>query len=216
MAVYRQGRNYENLNRCIFDGTGIYGIPPLEPISLDRCNADGFIGFNYARSCKLPQRKGVHFFVDDYQFIRCWTNPDAYIDLLSSFKVVCTPDFSTYTDFPVAVQIFNHYRKHWLGAYWQQNGINVIPTISWSDKDSFSWCFDGEPCGGCVAVSSVGTQVNAQSRILFLDGYREMVARLQPQRIFFYGIVPDECTGNITQLATFQDDLKKRCKNTVG
>lgn len=207
--MYRQGRNYENLNKCIFDGTGTYGIPPIQP---EHCTVEGFIGFNYAKSCKLPYNKGVHFFIDDYQFTRCWANPDAYIDLLSNFKAVCTPDFSTYTDFPRAVQIYNHYRKHWLGAYWQQNGITVIPTISRADRDSFAWCFDGEPVGGVVAVSSVGTQLNKESRKLFMDGYNEMLARLQPERIFFYGLVPDQCAGNIIPVAAFQDSIKARCK----
>ena len=207
--MYRQGRNYENLNKCIFDGTGTYGIPPIQP---EHCTVEGFIGFNYAKSCKLPYNKGVHFFIDDYQFTRCWANPDAYIDLLSNFKAVCTPDFSTYTDFPRAVQIYNHYRKHWLGAYWQQNGITVIPTISWADRDSFARCFDGEPVGGVVAVSSVGTQLNKESRKLFMDGYNEMLARLQPERIFFYGLVPDQCAGNIIPVAAFQDSIKARCK----
>lgn len=207
--MYRQGRNYENLNKCIFDGTGTYGIPPIQP---EHCTVEGFIGFNYAKSCKLPYNKGVHFFIDDYQFTRCWANPDAYIDLLSNFKAVCTPDFSTYTDFPRAVQIYNRYRKHWLGAYWQQNGITVIPTISWADRDSFAWCFDGEPVGGVVAVSSVGTQLNKESRKLFMDGYNEMLARLQPERIFFYGLVPDQCAGNIIPVAAFQDSIKARCK----
>lgn len=206
--MYRQGRNYENLNKCIFDGTGAYGIPPLYP---EHCNTDSFIGFNYAKTCKDPHGKGIHFFIDDYQFTRLWTNPDAYLDLLSSFKAVCTPDFSTYTDFPKAIQIYNHYRKHWLGAYWQQNGIVVIPTISWSDRGSFEWCFDGEPVGGSVAVSSVGTQLNKESRTLFLMGYNEMLLRLKPERIFFYGLVPDECKGNITPLAAFQDSIKARC-----
>ena len=207
--MYRQGRNYENLNKCIFDGTGTYGIPPIQP---EHCTVEGFIGFNYAKSCKLPYNKGVHFFIDDYQFTRCWATPDAYIDLLSNFKAVCTPDFSTYTDFPRAVQIYNHYRKHWLGAYWQQNGITVIPTISWANRDSFAWCFDGEPVGGVVAVSSVGTQLNKESRKLFMDGYNEMLARLQPERIFFYGLVPDQCAGNIIPVAAFQDSIKARCK----
>lgn len=211
--MYRQGRNYENLNKCIFDGTGTYGIPPIQP---EHCTVEGFIGFNYAKSCKLPYNKGVHFFIDDYQFTRCWANPDAYIDLLSNFKAVCTPDFSTYTDFPRAVQIYNHYRKHWLGAYWQQNGITVIPTISWADRDSFAWCFDGEPVGGVVAVSSVGTQLNKESRKLFMDGYNEMLARLQPERIFFYGIVPDQCAGNIVPVAAFQESIKARCKGGGG
>lgn len=209
--MYRQGRNYENLNKGIFDGTGTYDIPHLTP---EHISADSFIGFNYAKTCKQPDNYGLHFFVDDYQFTRVWSNPDAYLALLSKFKCVCTPDFSTYTDFPKAVQIYNHYRKHWLGAYWQYNGITVIPTISWSDKASYEWCFDGEPVGGTVAVSSVGTQINKDSRKLFLDGYKEMLKRLQPSLIYFYGNVPEECGGNIIRLAAYQENLRNRCKNS--
>ena len=42
-------------------------------------------------------------------------------------------------------------------------GMTVYPTISWSDKKSYDWCFDGEPVGGIVAVSSVGTQNNKEA-----------------------------------------------------
>lgn len=212
--IYRQGRNYENLNKGIFSGTGAFDTPALQP---ERCKVKDFIGFNYAKTCKQPHDKGLHFFVDDYQFTRLWSNPDAYLELLQKFKCVCTPDFSTYTDFPKAVQIFNHYRKHWLGAYWQSNGITVIPTISWSDKASFEWCFDGEPLGGAVAVSSVGTQMNSDARALFLAGYREMLVRLQPSIIYFYGSIPNGCGGdNVVPLTAFQNELKKRCNLKEG
>lgn len=207
--MYRQGRNYENLNKGIFDGTGTYDIPRLFP---EHCNIKNFIGFNFAKTCKQPYDKGLHFFIDDYQFTRLWSNPDTYLELLQKFKCVCTPDFSTYTDFPKAVQIYNHYRKHWLGAYWQNNGITVIPTISWSDKASFEWCFDGEPVGGAVAVSSVGTQLNKESRLLFMDGYNEMLARLQPSIIYFYGNVPEGCNGNIVRLAAYQEKFRDKAE----
>ena len=78
---------------------------------------------------------------------------ESYVSMLQDFKCVMSPDFSTYTDFPKALQVYNHFRKHWIGTYMQMNGIDVIPTISWSDKESFSWCFDGEPVGGVVAVA---------------------------------------------------------------
>lgn len=199
--MYRQQRNYENLNKMIFDGVGEYDIPQLKPV--DAVDAENWISFNFVRGCEDPEQHAVHFFVDDYQFLRTWTNPDAYVATLAKFQAVCTPDFSTYTDFPKAIQIYNHYRKHWLGAYWQQHGAYVIPTISWSDKESFSWCFDGEPVGGVVAVSSVGTQVNRDASELFIAGYREMLDRLQPTQIIMYGHVPDECEGNITQVSHF-------------
>ena len=154
-------RNYENAQRMLFDGIGQYEIPEIEPTQFE--NAE-FIGFNYAKSAKNPESKAVHFFLDDYQFTRVWTDPDRYIPMLQRFKYVLTPDFSLYTDFPKPLQIYNHYRKHWLGAYWQMHGINVIPTICWSGRESFGWCFDGEPTHSVVAVSSVGTQNSKESK----------------------------------------------------
>ena len=147
----------------------------------------------------------MHFFLDDYQFTRVWTEPDRYIPMLQRFKYVLTPDFSLYTDFPKPLQIYNHYRKHWIGAYWQMHGINVIPTICWSDQKSFEWCFDGEPTQSVVAVSSVGTQNNKEKKRCFLDGYHEMVERLQPTQIIFYGRVPDECKKNIIHIKQFSE-----------
>ena len=147
--MYRSTQNYENQQKMLFDGVGEYGIPQIEPTSYNPCE---FLSFNYAKSCKDRADHGVHFFIDDYQFNRLWTQPDTYINMLQDFKCVMSPDFSTYTDFPKALQLYNHFRKHWIGAYMQMNGIDVIPTISWSDKESFSWCFDGEPVGGTVAV----------------------------------------------------------------
>lgn len=207
--MYRQERSYENLNNGIFEGVGKYGIPSIAPIT--DVSIEDFIGFNYAKTCKDPLDRGVHFFIDDYQFSRVWNHPNAYIDMLARFGVVCAPDFSTYTDFPKVVQIFNHYRKHWLGAYWQMHGIRVIPTISWSDEDSFEWCFDGEPVGSAVAVSSVGTQLNKDSKRLFVSGYNEMIRRLKPTQIFFYGRIPDGCeTDNIVVLKAFQEKHRKK------
>lgn len=191
-------------------GVGVYQIPQIQATHYNSCE---FIGFNYARSEKDKNNKGVHFFLDDYQFNRLWTNIDQYISLLSQFKYVLSPDFSMYTDFPKALQIYNHYRKHWIGAYLQEAGVNVIPTIAWSTPDSFEWCFDGEPKGGCVAVSSVGCMKSKKSKELFVLGYREMVKRLEPTQILFYGSVPDECIGNIVRVKQFSEKFKEAICN---
>lgn len=88
---YRNTRSYENLERRIFDGVGAYDIPPIAPINYD--GGCEFIGFNNAKTCKHPEDKGVHFFLDDYQFNRLWTNIDRYIPMLSQFRYVMAPDF---------------------------------------------------------------------------------------------------------------------------
>lgn len=203
----RNTRNYENLNKAMFVGTGLYDIPVIKPEAYEPCE---FIGFNYAASCKRREETGIHFYLDDYQFNRLWNMPDYYIPMLQDFKCVLTPDFSVYADFPLAVQIYNHYRKHWLGAYLQSQGIKVIPTIAWSDEASYEWCFDGEPTQGAVSVSSIGTQMNSRSKELFLKGYQEMLHRLRPETIIFHGTVPNGCEGNIVSISSFQQKFRER------
>ncbi len=201
--LWRQ-ENYENLSLTDFSEVcGKYDIPVLQPVTLRE--VPELIGFNFAATEKSPENKGIHFFVDDYRFVRLWRTPQKYISLLKKFQLVFSPDFSLYADYPRAMQIYNHYRKHALAAYWQSEGLTVVPTIGWSDADSFEWCFDGEPTGGTVAVSSVGTQANKDSKARFLAGYFEMMKQLEPETIIFYGNVPDECFGNIVRVRAFQE-----------
>lgn len=210
-AVLRNGHHLE-LGEFVL--TGRYGIPVLRPTHLSETLP--WISFN--RTLTFPEvsrsRYGVNFFVDDYVFERVWRDPTRYAQFLREFAAVMTPDFSMFTDWPKAVQIYNHWRKHQLGAYWQVMGLNVIPTICWSDEESFEWCFDGEPVGGTVAVSSVGTQKSRVSRMHFLNGYREMIRRLRPDKIVFFGAVPEGCEGNIEVNSAYYAALPHARKKT--
>ena len=216
--MYRQTRNYENLQKRIYTGVGDWGVPEVRPSRLakeDLLNKN-WIGCNYMRGCDDPEEHCLHFFVDDYQFTRFWSDTDRYLPKLKRFRAVLTPDFSLYTDFPRAVQLYNHYRRHWLGAYWQEHGVEVIPTIGWSDESSYEFCFDGEPRNSIVAVSSVGTQANETSKVLFLKGFEEMQRRLNPRLIILYGDAPMEIDCDVIRVESFQkrfDALKAERMN---
>lgn len=207
MSLEALKRNGHNLELGSFELSGEYGIPVLRPVQLDAHLT--WIRFNHALREPQRERYRVHFFIDDYLFQRAWHDPPRYALFLRSFPAVMTPDFSMFADYPRAVQIYNHWRKHQLGAYWQQTGMAVIPSIGWIGRDSYSWCFDGEPVGGTVAVSSVGTQKSKDARRLFLDGYNEMMARLMPSKIIFFGDVPTECEGNIEHHAPYYETFTR-------
>ena len=192
------------------DVSGAYDIPDIRPQLLPYI--DEWRPFNDL-SRPFTRSIGVSMYVDDYRIHRLWATPDRYIPILQRAGVVLSPDFSLYTDTPVALNIYNHYRKHWLGAYWQRNGITVIPTICWADESSFEYCFDGEPVGGVVSVSSVGTQRYADSKCAFLRGYDAMLERLTPEVILFFGNVPAECKGNICPVEAFYKTVERRRKN---
>jgi len=203
---YSSTRFNENLNIKKYPGVGLYDIPAIKPEKFEQVE---FIPFNFCKTCPNPERKGVHFFVHDYQFERLWRNLRKYVPLLSRFRACMTPDYSMYTDWPVAVQIWNHYKKHYIGACLQENGVKVYPTISWSDEASYKWCFDGEPINATVCISSVGTQKNEESKRLFIRGYDAMIEHLRPVTVIFYGTVPRECKGNIVRITAFQEKFKE-------
>ena len=202
--------NFENLGKMQFFGVGPYQIPLIKPETDIPIHKLKWIPFNYAKTCKNPGGKGIHFYLDDYQFIRLWNQSDKYIPLLQKFDAVCAPDFSQYTDMPVAMRIYNHYRKHWLAAYWQMHGIRVIPTLCWSDTDSFAWCFDGDPENGIISISSVGTQKSKETQESFEEGCREAIERLKPSQILWYGKCPEEFDWNVVKIRPHQDEIRDR------
>lgn len=187
---------YLNLLTMAFDGVGEYHIPQIKPVT--ELYVKDWIGFNFVSTTKKQRETtGVHFYIDDYQFERVWNAPWRYSKTFNEFGAIMTPDFSTYLDFPKAVRIFNHYRKHWCGAYWQEMGAIVIPTIEWGLPEDDDWCFDGEPEGGIVAVSNVGIMRDKELRTNYMRGYKEMLIRLQPKEVLMFGHIFDDYPGPV-------------------
>ena len=83
------------------------------------------IGFhNTKRNDGKNTGKAVHFYMDDYKFECVWNQPERYLRKLSQYRFVLTPDFSLYTNMPLAMQIWNVFRGQWCGAFWQANGAD--------------------------------------------------------------------------------------------
>jgi hypothetical protein len=84
--------------------------------------------------------------------------------------------------------------SRWCGAFWQDQGQNVIPTISWGLPNSFEFCFSGVEKGSMVAIGMVGCKHSKES---FLDGYNEMLRIIEPSKILCFGDPFDEMKGEI-------------------
>lgn len=191
-----------NLDKATYPGGGKYDIPKLSAV-YKTPEIKEWIGFNYVLSDDNPKGKAVHFFVDDYQFERLWNNPEKYVDKLRQYVCVATPDFSPYADMPLACQIFNHYRKHWVGAFLQSNGVTVIPTIRASrDERSLEWYLEGEPENGIVLISSMWT-ADEDALAYFKKEYELMQKTLKPCKTYIYGGEVSGLKGNIEYISTF-------------
>ena len=169
-------------------------MPIIRKQKIDLTDA-GFIGYDQIRSDdKQNADKFVHFFLDDYKFEVLWSDPKPRLDKLSQYKGVLSPQFSTYYSLPVALQIYNTFRSRWCGAYMQSKGLTVIPTVSWGLPESYWYCFDGIEKGSVVAVSTLGVR---KEKRFFMQGYNEMLERIEPKAILCYSTPFDEMQGNV-------------------
>lgn len=198
-----------NLDKANFCGTGRFDAPELQPEHINVHHLE-WIPFNYAKTAKNRGAKGVHFYIDDYQFERVWQRPDAYIPMLQEFGAVCQPDFSIYLEMPLSVQIYQHFRKQWLGAYWQMHGIHVIPSLCWCGDQSFDWCLDGVPKQSLVSIASIGTQSDQTEKECFARYCRQAIALLDPSEILWYGICPAEFDWNVIKIRPHYKDIVER------
>ena len=144
------------------------------------------IGFNYAKSNE-NKNCGIHFYIDDYQFERVWNYPEKYVEILSEYECILSPDFSLYLDMPMPMKIWNIYRSRLIGQYFQNRGIKVIPTISWAEKETFEFCFKGIPKGSIVSISTIGVKQDQNALQIWRDGVDEMIKQIKPSVILVYG-----------------------------
>ena len=202
LETQRRVENILNLEQAQYEGEGKYDIPIINA-TLETDEIKEWIGFNYVLSDENPEGKAVHFFIDDYQFERIWNNPDKYVDKLKRYVAVTSPDFSPYGDMPLATQIFNHYRKHWVARYLQERGVTIIPTIRAStDERSLEFYLDGEPKNGIVIISSMWTDTQEKLDI-FKKEYNMMYETLKPCKVYLYGKKIEGLKGNIEVIKPF-------------
>lgn len=201
---------FENQEIRQFTADNYYGIPSMYPT---QTIGDKFLRFMDWNEVDDPENYIAHFYYDDIKFMQAWKNPDKYVDRLKKFKAVVAPDFSSYTDFPIVLQILGAYRRQWVGAYWQSLGLDVIPDCQWGNEETYKWCFEGIPKNATVAISSLGIKANKEFNgvddSLFKKGFNEMMNRLSPTTILWYGDKIDGCEGNIIHIPSYYEQKRE-------
>lgn len=166
-----------------YDTEGFYQMPVIHN---NYFIPDNIKSFNYALTSS-DKACGIHFYIDDYQFERVWNSPQEYVDTLKQYDCIFSPDFSLYMDMPISMKIWNVYRSRLIGQYYQNCGIRVIPTVSWGEKETFEFCFDGIEEHGIVSVSTIGVKKDAEAFKIWVAGMDELIKRKKPDTILVYG-----------------------------
>ncbi|MCM1285144.1 MAG: DUF4417 domain-containing protein [Acetobacter sp.] len=188
-------RNDPLFLRNQFKSVGMFKFPHVkkQEISLEDVKLIGYDKINQSNDYE----KIVHFFLDDYRFESIYNNPEKKIETLKQYKAVLTPDFSMFTEMLIALQLFSTFKNRWVGAYLQEQGISVIPTVRWGYLTSFNFCFDGIEKGSIVAVSTIGIK---KEKSHFMLGYNEMLNRIKPSKIICYGKPFEEMKGDVIEV----------------
>ncbi len=194
----KEMRNNPLFMRNSYETDGKWEIPLVKKQKLDM-NDIRLIACSdtKANDNESNKKNGVHFFVDDYRFNGIYDNPKRSLNRYSQYKFLLTPDFSTYTDMNLWRQLESIAKNRWVGAYWQNEGLNVIPTISWGLSQSYEFCFDGVEEGSIVAIGMIGCK---QTKIQFMRGYNAMLEKIQPSKIICFGSPFAEMQGDIIEV----------------
>lgn len=137
----------------------------------------------------------VCFYQNDPLFADVLVACDEFIDELAKFPCVLTPDCSLYRDMLLALQIANTYLSRLIGHYCEERGLNVLPSVRWSDERSYAselfggvpFAFLGIPKGVPVAIGSYGCVKNKENRYHLKAGLEAMLNELEPPKVYVYG-----------------------------
>lgn len=180
MSRYPNRGRLDVLNTSeVYPSACAFGIPEVPKFS----------GKLPARFVAWPNRKraepddGLHFFVDDTRFEPVWDDVSRYQRHYKG-RVVCSPDFSMYTDWPRAANLWNAYRARWTARAMVERGALVLPSVTWAGTDTFDFAFEGIRPGSVVAISAYGAKRNER---LFRAGYMAMLHAIAPRRVVVVG-----------------------------
>lgn len=184
-------------------------MPKLKRINADVSGLKS-VPFSEARKERNPKKAIAHCFLDDYKFETLWREPMKSIETLFNFKYVIPPDFSFYSDMPLALQIYQVYRMRAIHHFLSETGINCVPVVGWSNEKSFEFCFDGLPEESTLAVSTNGC-FSKDGMDCYRKGFSEMCHRLHPKRVIVVGKkIEVKEDVEIQYLDSFGQSMQKR------
>lgn len=131
----------------------------------------------------------VHFYIDDYRFDGMYTfrHINHYTKNVALYKTVIAPDFSLYLDQSCTLNKFQLYKNRVVTAYWQSLGMQVIPSVSWGNAESFKYCFEGLPQNSVLSIGGLGNSHHPSMIKLWEYGVRLTIERLHPIALIIYG-----------------------------
>ena len=182
----KRKKSYQNINLTAgLNFVGEYELPEVKaytgeiPVALTP----------YSMKDTGNKNGAVHFYIDDYRFVGMymWGHISQFTERVAPYRIVIAPDFSLFLDQSKSLNLFQLYQNRVVTAYWQNAGLQVIPSVSWGNADSFKYCFDGLPQNSVLSIGGLGNAHHPSMLKLWEYGVNLTIERLHPTALIIYG-----------------------------
>lgn len=118
---------------CLFPTDNKLEIPTLRlDMQAEYCEIP-FVCFGETkRTYKMKGTGTLHFYTDDYRFNSLYDHPEKILAMNPSCMV--EPNYSVFTDTPIAFGLQSIYRKRWIARMMQEHGIRVFVDLNVAPK----------------------------------------------------------------------------------
>jgi hypothetical protein len=133
------------------------------------------------------------FYVDDYKFNRIWDNPEMVIN--SNCTVCAEVNYSDCSQDPLALILWNTYKKRWLACLWQSRGIRIMVDMC-ANEQFMKENLIGVP-KGWRAFASRGWNRNVDGLLAQYEAACEIAGDRAPLFLVYGGgqLVKDACAA---------------------
>lgn len=149
----------------------------------------------------------IHFYINDQLFTRLFRTPKKYLPYLKDCKCVIGTDLSQYTDMPMEMRWRHALANATMSKLLQDNGVSIIPNITWSLQDSFSYSFPLPLSNSIIAINCNGVKSSDLASYRWKRGYKKAL-ELSPSHIIRYGEIMD-CEEKEISSYFFNERLKR-------
>lgn len=217
------------------DPNNFYGIPRIPESSiLEEFPKDivTWIGHEYTQdkpgrhflyNYSLGGTKGLDFSrailgfnTYDTKFISWWDTPAYNLSrlMVKGLKIAIVPDFSYYYTEARIHHLWGVYRANWLGRFFAEAGLKVIPRVQWDyrDPEFLHFATQGVPVNSPTLECSIQNINEEDDRKKAAKQLREILEELKPEDFMVYGGKPAqrlvaECgwKGKVTHVLSYSN-----------
>lgn len=118
---------------CIFPSDNSLEIPELRlDMQAEYCEIPFVCFGEQKRTYKMKGTGTLHFYTDDYRFSALYDHPERILS--HNPACIVEPNYSLFTDTPIAFGLTAIYKKRWLARMMQEHGIRVFVDLNVAPK----------------------------------------------------------------------------------